>query len=353
MDKEIIDKIKASATLVALSLGSFNPVKLDKKKTRELATANGCSTRVARVTKNILPTASVLEAIEKLDTRIRALVRQYTAPFARGVGLLPTSKFFALREEINPMFDERRALVAKLADEYNIYLSTAPQVLNGMFNPEDYPPVDVVVGRFYANLDLMGITNPEGERMGVLGEIASAVCQAQADTLKEKLEGLAPYTSEILLESLRNMSAKLQNPDCKWFDSLFENVLQSADKAESLNLLNDEGITNAVWAIRQNLKFTKEQLRSDDFLRKKMLSDCNTIIENLGGTIPPPEVKKSTTSSKAPKVSNDTEPEPAPEPDEPESTPEPEQLPPPPSEINVSEDDLSTDAAGLLAKLGW
>ena len=371
---QIADKIRSSALLVSLQLGSYNPVRTDKSESRKVSSSHGINDpKLMKVQKHTLPTASVLEDISKLDTKIRAVVNKYTAPFARGINLLPAIKFFDLRKEVNALFDDRAVLVKTLTDEYSIYLDGAKRSLNGAFKDDDYPPVADVVSRFYAKLDSFAIANPKDARLGVLGEIAEQIQAAQDETLNDKLSTVVPYLRELLLSALCHQSSVLQNPDAKLYETTFTNVLEAAEQADHLNMLGDEQINNAIFAIRDRLNRTKDQVKDDDHMRKMLLSDCNNIIESLDGTIPPPVVTKGTGKAKKAKVAVDLI-----------GATKPEQLPAPPAEIVVPELDeqeedksissaevaenepeipaevaettetkASFDADAMLAKLGW
>ena len=371
---QIAEKIRSSALLVSLQLGSYNPVRTDKSESRKVSSSHGINDpKLMKVQKHTLPTASVLEDISKLDTKIRAVVNKYTAPFARGINLLPAIKFFDLRKEVNALFDERAVLVKTLTDEYSIYLDGAKRSLNGAFKDDDYPPVADVVSRFYAKLDSFAIANPKDARLGVLGEIAEQIQAAQDETLNDKLSTVVPYLRELLLSALCHQSSVLQNPDAKLYETTFTNVLEAAEQADHLNMLGDEQINNAIFAIRDQLNRTKDQVKDDDHLRKTLLADCNNLIESLDGTIPPPVVTKGTGKAKKAKVAVDLI-----------GATKPEQLPAPPAEIVVPELDeqeedksissaevaenepeipaevaettetkASFDADAMLAKLGW
>lgn len=291
---QIAEKIRSSALLVSLQLGSYNPVKTDKSESRKVSTSHGINDpKLMKVQKHTLPTASVLEDISKLDTKIRAVVNKYTAPFARGINLLPAIKFFDLRKEVNALFDDRAVLVKTLTDEYSIYLDGAKRSLNGAFKDDDYPPVADVVSRFYAKLDSFAIANPKDARLGVLGEIAEQIQAAQDETLNDKLSTVVPYLRELLLSALCHQSAVLQNPDAKLYETTFTNVLEAAEQADHLNMLGDEQINNAIFAIRDQLNRTKDQVKDDDHLRKTVLADCNNLIESLDGVVPPPVISKA------------------------------------------------------------
>jgi division protein CdvB (Snf7/Vps24/ESCRT-III family) len=359
---EITDKIRSSALLVSLQLGSYNPVKTDNSESRKVCDSHGIDTnsRVMKVQKNTLPTAGVLKDIEKLDNRIRQLVDQYTAPFARGIGLLPAVKFFDLRNAVNLLFDERDALIKKLADEYSLYLDEAKRELNGAFKSEDYPPVKSVISRFYHKMDTMQIADPKSSKLNVLGEIAESIQAAASDTLNEKLESVTPFLFDLLLKPLTHQSSVLQNPDHKLSQTTFTNVLDAATQAEGLNLLDNDQIRNAVYEIGACLNYDKDAVKDDGHLRKQVLTDCNRIIQALGGEIPAPAVHKPRAGKKSKSEDaeqfSETAPSQAPEPEailvadletaDPEPTDE---------QIHATADaaDETFNPDAVLAKLGW
>ena len=289
---QITDKIKSSALLVALHLGRYNPVKTDKAESIKVRSAHNIRSddNVLSVRKNTLPTADVLEKIEKLDNKLRSTFDKFCAPYARGVGLLPATKFLELRAALNPLLDDREILVKKLADDYIIYLEGAKRLLNGTFKDSDYPAVTEVVSRFHHKLDVFPIADPRDAKLNVLSEIADSINEAVAETFKEKAESVVPYIREVLLDPLTKFSETLQNPEATFKDSLVENLREASDRAETLNILEDDEIVNAVYEIRQRLTCNPDRLRDDKVYRSDAVSNAAPIIESLGGTVPPPKV---------------------------------------------------------------
>lgn len=373
---QITDKIKSSALLVALHLGRYNPVKTDKLESIKVRLDHNIRSddNILSVKKNTLPTADVLEKIEKIDNKLRATFDRFCAPYARGVGLLPATKFLELRASLNPLLDERQDLVKKLADDYTIYLDGAKRLLNGAFKDSDYPAVSDVIARFHHKLDVFPIADPRDAKLNVLGDIADSINQAVAETFKEKAENVVPYIREVLLDPLTKFSETLQNPEATFKDSLVENVREAADRAETLNILDDDEIVNAVYEIRQRLTVNPDRLREDKVYRALAVSDAAPIIESLGGTIPSPKVvaPRKPRAKKTPSASafaslqpcaHAVVPPPSPEPTRGITAHELVEGIFSCTEINqeesvnaVEDSDLNPDntpASAILAKLGW
>lgn len=290
---QITDKIKSSALLVALHLGRYNPVKTDKTESIKVRSAHNirADDNTLSVRKNTLPTADVLEKIEKLDNKLRSTFDKFCAPYARGVGLLPAAKFLDLRQALNPLLDERGILVKKLADDYGIYREAAKRLLNGTFKESDYPEVDNVVSRFHHKLDVFPIADPRDAKLNVLSDIADSINAAVTETFKEKAEGVVPYIREVLLDPLVKFSETLQNPEATFKDSLVGNLAEACERAETLNILEDDEIVNAIYIIRQQVScYPPHQLRDSLGDRADSWRLANLVIEQLGGTPPLPKV---------------------------------------------------------------
>lgn len=285
----IIQKITEGSLLIALHLGRYNPVKTDRSESKKVSTSHGIhNNKLMKVKKHTLPTASVLTQIEKLDGVIRALVDRHCAPYARGLGLLPATKYMDLMDEVRPLFAQREALIKVLADEYSIYRDEAKRELNGAFKPEDYPETYQIVQRFHHSVDVFPIADPRNVRFSVLTEVAEQIQTAVDDTFKEKSESLAPFIREVLLDPLIKFSETLQNPEAIFRDTLISNVQEAAVRAKGLNILGDEEIDSAIQNIESYLNVIPDSLRDDKVIRARTADDANRIIQSLGGSVPEP-----------------------------------------------------------------
>lgn len=355
---DITDKIKSSALLVSLHLGRYNPIKTDRSESNKVLNSHHLTdAKLLKVKKHTLPTADVIQRIEKLDTQIRATLDKFTAPFARGIGLLPATKYLELTAAIRPLFGDRDLLIKQLADDYSLYLDGAKRELNGAFDARDYPPVANVVSRFSHKLDTFPIADPRDSKLNILGEIADSIQNAVADTFREKTESLAPFIRELLLDPLVKFSETLQNPDATFKDSLLGNVLEAAERAEGLNILEDDQIANAVFAIKQYFPtISVDSLRDNEADRSVKVNKANDIIESLDGTVPSPKVvaprkpraKKAVALLPCDPVADEPEAQ-SPEADEPTD----EQIHAVADKASVASPEPDNAAAAVLAKLGW
>jgi len=288
---ELLDKISSSALLCNLTLRRYNHRKTDKAESRKVNLEHKIRKlgAGAKVTKNTLPTADILERIEKHYGKIRRTVDSFCAPYSRGIGLLPSTSYIDLRVAVLPLFDECTNLVKLFAEEYENYQAQARVNLNGLFKPEDYPPVAKILSKFSHSLDIYPVPDAQSLRLKIVGDVADSIQAAVNDTIQTRAEGLVPYFRESLLEPLVKLSATLQNPEANGFqDSLVSNVIDAATRVAGLNIVEDDEIRNACYGIQDKLNRDPRTLKDSPGDRAIVCSDAGIIIELLGGTIPAP-----------------------------------------------------------------
>ena len=295
---DITRRFTESLILVELRLGSFSNSKIDKEETKKTLDSNQVNDRkVAKVIKTLLPNCQSYKDIVAHDRLIWNIVDKYGAPYSKGVRMIAATSYMEFTADLRAALAKRDELIRLFASEYVAQVQAAKSVLKTLHKDADYPDVSEIVSKFTHDLSVTPVANPSDLKLAVLDEAAAAIQEAVNDSFKDRTESLAPYLRELLLgdpekNGLLHLSAFLQSPDARWTDSLFSNVLESADKAKCLNILNDDEINNAVFEIHDKLDRPREMVKTDDQLRRAVLADCNTIIESLGGTVPPAYIPK-------------------------------------------------------------
>lgn len=298
--QDITRRFTESLILVELRLGTFTNSKTDKEESKKTRTNNNIKGDHAKVVKILLPGSKILEDIKAHDRAIWAIVNRIGAPYTKGVRMVPAARYLEMTSELRVAFAKRDDLIREFASEYVTSVDAAKNDLQTLFKESDYPPVSEIVSKFSHTLNVTPVANPADLNLAVLNEAATAIQEAVNDSFKDRTESLAPYIRELLLSNLTHLSSFLQTPEARWSDSLFSNVLDAADKAGGLNILNDDEINNAVFEIRDKLDRDREAVKNDAPLRRTVLSDCNTIIESLGGSVPPAYVPKKSEKTTPP-----------------------------------------------------
>jgi hypothetical protein len=96
-----------------------------------------------RVSKTLLDSPE-LQAIRTLDGDIRHFLYDMCLPFEVGIHLLPLGLVGTVDERLQEFKDKRGELVESFLSAYPRLCQEAAGRLRTLYNPADYPPVDVV-----------------------------------------------------------------------------------------------------------------------------------------------------------------------------------------------------------------
>jgi biotin synthase-related radical SAM superfamily protein len=167
---------------------------------------------------------------------------------------------------------------------YAVLIQQAQTNLVGLFNPDDYPPLDDVKKKFAFNLAVKPVPESGDFRLDIpttdLEEIKQSFEEQQAQKLADAMR--APW--ERLHTMLIAMSAKLAkgkdvNASMRWHDSFISNPLELCQLLTAMNITNDPKLEEA----RKQLELTMlginiESLKEDVNAREDLKTKVDSIL---------------------------------------------------------------------------
>ena len=248
---------------------------------------HGAGHDAGRWIKNLLPEAA-LRPIGELDSEIRRFHYQRTLPWTDdGRRILPTAAFVDYMAQMRAHRTARDARVRTFLDNYARHLAEARRILNGTFNPADYPDPGVIHRRFSFRLDSAPVPDAADFRVALhdedLDELRGSV-QSQV----ERAEQIA--RNDLLLriaEPLTHMVNRLADRDAVFRDSLIENLKEIAGVIPSLNITGDPRIESLRVGITSELtRFSPDALRADPTLRAGTAAKAQAILDKMSDWLP-------------------------------------------------------------------
>lgn len=286
-----------SLLMYSLYAPTWTARKLDKKATAQVKEANGVkdSVNAGNFNKLILPDCTELEAITAHVGSVRNGFYLRTAPWgeARGMRAGKAEDHMDLMSWFGDRQEEQKPLVHTFGVAYSELVAKAEYDMHGMFNVEDYPPWDVVEGKFALRLSVTPLPNVKDIR--VMTEIPAHVRQQIEHAIQKDMHDV--YASSIveafttLLEPIRHMSNQLRAYDAgktkKIFESLTVNVAKMADAARRLNIARDPRI-EAIAAEAESLVegVTKADLKDNDLFRASKAKAAEELANRIAQFIP-------------------------------------------------------------------
>lgn len=253
---------------VTLSLSCWTGQKLDRTVTDEVLAQHQADSDAGKFDKNLVPPKS-LEPIKKAQTRARQRHYTLTLPWGEdGVRILSAEAFF---DYTNAMNEERRnceKAVAEFLVQYPSLVASAPMRLGAkMFNPKDFPKIEVLRERFGFRMIVMPVPDGSDFRVALGAEHERQIRSQIEDTVKERYGDAQRELWERLLDAVKHFVGKMQNSDAIFRDSTVYKLLDIARIAPKLSLVPDPRLDAISAEILALASVSPTTLRENDVAR--------------------------------------------------------------------------------------
>ena len=182
MEQEIkAPNLSSASMLVDFSASVYTARKKDVSASEELETIKKADPNVANVHKKLLGNCPELVAIQKFVGNTRNAHSSMTLPWSdMGMRLLPTSTFFKYKQYMTKAEQEFHTLVEKFFDIYEDAVVNAQTLLGDLYNPANYPPLDMLRHKFGWRLSFVPLPTS--------GDFRVEMEQEQAKSLAEEYD---------------------------------------------------------------------------------------------------------------------------------------------------------------------
>ena len=163
---------------------------------------------------------------------------------------------------------------------YTILVNQAQTNLRGLFNADDYPPLDEVKKKFAFNLTVKPVPESGDFRLDIPASDLAEIKQEFEDQQAQKLADAMRTPWERLHTMLTAMSDKLskgKDADAKmrWHDSFISNPLELCQLLTAMNITNDSKLEEArkqleLTMLGANLQILKEDVHAREDLKSKV-----------------------------------------------------------------------------------
>jgi hypothetical protein len=276
--------INSRAMLVSLNASVFNPTRLDRTVTAEVTTAKNASRDAGNFKRQIIP-KDVIEPVNKASNAAYLNHKRLTSPWEDGgTRLLCIDNFENYTDTINGDIRLFEIEVGKFLRAYEDIRNQAPIRMGALFNPKDYPPIEVVRERFAIRTQWAPLPNGSDFRVHLqdadLAELATSVDQRVKDAVGKAREDL----HERLHDRLSRVSERLAKPGNIFRDSLIENLRDLCQLIPKMVLTPDPALLRAVdQATLEIAGFAPEELRHDEDKRARAKAAADAILRTMGG----------------------------------------------------------------------
>ena len=278
--------IADKAMIVNLSIGCWEGRKLDKKASAKVTSDAGASDGdVARVnklliakptfadlfsTRNSLRTHVVTHTLPWRDDGQRILMRNMYPVFMEKYGALERAYQSAAKEFIEVKYPAER-------DRSSFRMGE-------LFNPEDYPAPSELEHKFYVNLEIDGITEPNDFRVNVGDDEVAKIREKMEETINSRISAAMQDVWLRLIDVTQHYVERMADKEAIFRDTTVTNLVDLVNIMPGLNIIGDPNLKK----IRQRLMDTvygyePADLRKNEETRAQAALEAQEIIDDMRG----------------------------------------------------------------------
>ena len=281
--------ITERAMLVDLTIKQWTAAKHDRKVTQQVADLHGSDASMGRYHK-LLIGREALEQLRQIATAAGQEHRRRTLPWLdNGARMLSAEGYFGYTEVMRQYEAQWEPALDDFVRDYPDYVDEARRRLNGLFRPEDYPPVQCVRDRFAFGYNIFPLPSQQDFRVQ-LGDAETARVQASIEEqVNQALDAAMKDVWERIRDVVGHMGERLRaytvSPDGvsgAFRDSLVQNVRDLVDILPSLNVRNNPAIAEFTERMKAELCSSSPQtLRCSKAARERTAEAAEDILSRV------------------------------------------------------------------------
>jgi hypothetical protein len=283
--------LQDKAMLFGIKLRTYNPHKRDREMSNIVAQAYQADKDYISTTKRLVP-KSAYDAIQKIDTKIRAHVYDNTRPWLDdGIRVLPMSIYFEFCDELSNLLGQREQLVNEFCEQWPTTRQEVINALGGSYRDGDIP--DNITDRFGVDKVFMPI--PRAGDFRAEGLDPEDIAKIESETLQRIEE---QFNSKDLWERIRRTLTTQSGPVGqrlrdygtddegkvvnKFHDTLINNIKDLVKVLPKLNITNDPDVDEIAQQLKAEVcAYDPEVLRVDDQLRMSVADKADEILKRV------------------------------------------------------------------------
>lgn len=291
-----VPSLSSSSLLSQLKISTWTARKLDKSATKKVAIDNNASVKAGNYNKNLLAGCTELEDLKKFVGNARNTHYAMTLPWSdMGLRLIPTAQYFDYQNEMTSLEGEFWRLYQLFEDAYVWRVGNAiqqAQELGGLFNHDDYPPVDVLRNKFGWTLSMQPLPESGDFRLDIPNEQQEVIKQQYDSFYRGAIDSAMDDIWVRLRKNLETIARQLAPKDeldskgnqkyNKLYDSVFDTSLELIRMMRDFNLTGDTQMTAIADQLENALySVNTDALKNSEALRTNKAAEVTAILATL------------------------------------------------------------------------
>ena len=279
--------LRTKGMLVTLHLHCYTARKYDKKVTRDTNRDHDASMNAGRYNKQLIDVEKYLSPIRKLQSEIRDYHYTMSLPWLEGARVLSLVHWEPYCQQMNQYLDQHAPLVQAFLSVYPQAQQEAQSYLGKMYNQDEYPSVEQVALKFYAEYLLTPLPSVQDFRIDLpeyaIAKTAQAIESAYQRATRDAWQRLHDHIEHIA----RKMQEFETGDSTRLYDSMLSNLEDLIRIMPGLNMQDDPVLQFLAESARRRLTAVPvEVLREDESARKRLKTEAQDILAKMRFHLP-------------------------------------------------------------------
>lgn len=270
--------LQERAMITNLTIRQWTGQKHDKKISGEVDAQHGAKD-AGKYTKWIVDKVE-LKPLSAHTGKVRDTHYNMTLPWGdNGDRLLPSRMFMKYSTAMRELKAERETLAKEFADRYPSMVAAGAKRLGSMYDPNDYPRIKEIEGRFDIELSFSPVPDAKDFRVDIGDEaveeikknITQSVNSRQIEALKDCWARIEDVTDKIV--------QRLGDPEAIFRDTLIENARFVAEVIPDLNITDDLKLDQACKDLAKLSSVHPDSIRRSKKLRNDTCQAATTLLQ--------------------------------------------------------------------------
>jgi hypothetical protein len=285
--------LREKCVLVRLRVKEFPNKKNDPVLTRKLANLVKADPSALESKKTLLDCPAIKDLAKiKGDTR-NNIINRLGSAWEVGERIMANALMDQLEYEYAIAEQSWNDAKDRLRDQAEAAIERARRRLGDAFDPDDYPSVEEIVGRFTMKLtyrlvpdthdfriDNLSHDRNEKLRVDIQADVDDCIKDAMK-SVEDRLVDTVSHLGEVCAKYGHDAKGKVIG---RFKDSTVDKVTELAKLLPHLNITDDPRIAKAATELKDKLSnITPDKIKNSLGERERIVADTKSILDNLGG----------------------------------------------------------------------
>jgi hypothetical protein len=283
-----VPTLQSSTMVLRLSISVYSGRKVDKKTREEVISDKGARSRsAASVYKSLFAGDDDLEAINTFASKARRDVAAITAPWSdNGDRIVSTRNYFEVADLLSSLRAEFSQLVRRFETNYSLKVSNAAFVLGDLFDRNEYPLPEVIMGKFSFTYSFEPVPSSNDFRVDLQNEALEALRQHYKQTATDRLQMAMGDVWSRVIDEVTRLRDKMIVPEegkrPRIFASTFEGFKDLVGSLDALNITNDPRLEDVRVHLKNALDpVDLDSIRESDDVRVAVRENMQRVLDKF------------------------------------------------------------------------